>query len=200
MNKEISREYKTVDSNIFEEAKIDTEYVTSMRSDDRITVYWSSHLDLPKTLAVAQNTLGEPIWHMNSKAIFRDPETNVPFSSDHHTPVVLNWANKLPEHTDRLQVPHNGMAVGWARVPEEFHDTMHGPYQLRVTAEQQIARAILYRLILDSGSPQIGQNLDSVLATLEYDFKPLNHGESKRSEEWRVMHKPAVDEVEPYAA
>ena len=200
MNNEINREYKTVDNNIFEEAKIDTEYITSMRNDERVTVYWSSHLDLSKTLAVAQNTLGEPIWYMNSTAIFRNPETNLPFSSDHHTPVVLDWANKLPEHTDRLQVPYNGMAVGWAKVPDEYRDTMHGPYQLRVTAEQQIARAVLYRLVLDSGSPQIGRNLDSVLAALEYDFKPLNRGESKRSEEWRVMHQAAVEEVERHAA
>lgn len=192
MNKEISREYKTVDNNIFEEAKIDTEYVTSMRSDDRVTVYWSSHLDLPKTLAVAQNTLGDPIMHMNSTAIFRNPETNIPFSADHHTPVILDWANKLPEHIDRAQVPHDGMAVGWAKVPNEFRGTMHGPYQLRVTAEQQIARAVLYRLILDSGSPQIGHNLDSVLAALEYDFKPLSRGASKRSEEWQAMHQTAI--------
>jgi hypothetical protein len=173
----------------YEQMSMGTEYLASERSEDRATVYWSSRLDLLKTLIIARNTLGDPIEHMNGRAIFRDPDTERPFLSDHHVSVVHRWATAIPDHVDEIQLPYPGMAVAWARVPKELLDTMKEPVQIRLTAEQHIARTAIYRMLLETATPAIAENIDTVLSGLAYDLRPLRDGERHESHEWQTMHQ-----------
>lgn len=179
------------DSKKYEQMSTGTEYLASERSENRATVYWSSRLDLLKTLIIARNTLGEPIEHMNGRAVFRDPNTERPFLSDHHTYVVQGWATASPEQVDEIQLPYPDMAVAWAKVPEKFRDIMKEPVQIRLTAEQHIARTAIYRMVLETATPAIAENVDTALAGLAYDLRPLRDGERHKSDEWLTMHHVA---------
>jgi hypothetical protein len=185
---EFSYEQEVRNSKKYEQISTGTEYLASERSEDRATVYWSSRLDLLKTLTIARNTLGDPIEHMNGRAIFRDPSTERAFLSDHRVPVVHRWATAIPEQVNEIQLPYPGMAVAWARVPEELRDTMKEPVQIRLTAEQHIARTAIYRMLIETATPAIAENVDTLLAGLAYDLRPLRDGELYKSDEWHTMH------------
>ena len=186
---EFSYEQEVRDSKKYEQMRIGSEYLASERSENRATVYWSSRLDLLKTLIIARNALGDPIEHMNGRAVFRDPNTERAFLSDHRVPVVHRWATATPDQVDEIQLPYPDMAVAWARVPEELRDTMREPVQIRLTAEQHIARTAIYRMLLETATPAIAENIDTALAGLAYDLRPLRDGERYRSDEWQTIHK-----------
>lgn len=188
---EFSYEQEVRNNKKYEQISTGTEYLASERSEDRATVYWSSRLDLLKTLIIARNTLGDPIEHMNGRAVFRDPNTERPFLSDHRTLVVQGWATAIPDQVDEVQLPYPGMAVAWARVPAELRDTIKEPVQIRLTAERHIARTAIYRMLLETATPAIAENIDTVLAGLSYDLRPLRDGELQKSDEWHTMHHEA---------
>lgn len=183
-----------IDNCTYDQAKIGTEYVVSRRSDDRVTVGWSSHLDLGKTLINSRNLLGEPILHMNGRlAQYRWPDhPTVKGVSENDTPVpeILAVATHEPDRILYAQLPYNGMAVIWAKVMGAAKDVLIEPFQVQVTAEQKISRTALFSIMLDTASPTLVGNLSEALATLEYDFQPRAHGSPHKSDEWQAMHKP----------
>lgn len=185
--------HEVIDNCTYDQVKIDQEYVVSRRSDDRVTIAWSSHLDLGKTLINSRNLLGEPILHMNGQlAQYRWPDhPTVKGLSHNETPVpdILAVAANEPDRILYAQLPYNGMAVTWLKTSEAHMDIFTQPYQVQVTAEQKISRAALFSIMLDTASPTLVGNLSEALAALECDFQPRAHGDLYKSNEWQAMHK-----------
>ncbi len=187
--------HEVINNYTYDQVKIDQEYVVSRRSDDRITIAWSSRYGVGKAVMDACNRQGEPISHMNGRlAQYRWPNSLIEkgmSENDMPVPDILHLVAHEPERILRAQLPFNGMAVAWAKVPDADKDMRIEPFQVQLTAEQKISRAALFGAMLDSASPQIHANISDVLAALEYDFQPLALGDAFRSDEWQAMHKLA---------
>ena len=192
----IERIHTDIDNYTYDQAKIGTEYVVSRRSDNRVTVGWSSHLDLGKTLINSRNLLGEPISHMNGRlAQYRWPDhPTVKGVSENDMPVpdILAVATQEPDRILYAQLPFDGMAVVWAKVMGADKDILVEPFQVQITAEQKISRAALFGIMLDTASPALVGNLSEALTALECDFQPRTRGDVYKSDEWQAMHKPQL--------